>query len=168
MHPLARRLGRGKDAVEVNSQYDVFDSLFFPSFRAHPSYGCSYVCMHACRPSCVSSGPAETLPNIIASCGSHRREECSILENAQCRCTRHGAPVPPCTSILKTAVCLFFLFFFFHACFYAFCEGGRHFRSEFATKWRVATVVTGNEAQFGHTVWKLMFLLLKSTKIWFF
>ena len=42
--------------------------------------------------------------------------------------------------------------------------GGRHFRSEFATMFRVATVVTGNEAQFGLTVWKLMFLLLKSTK----
>ena len=27
----------------------------------------------------------------------------------------------------------------------------------------VATIVTGNEAQFGLTVWKLMFLLLKST-----
>ena len=48
-----------------------------------------------------------------------------------------------------------------------FAIWGRHFRSEFATKWRVATVVTGNEAQFGHTVWKLMILLLKSTKIWF-
>ena len=152
MHPMARGLVGGKDAVEVNSQYDVFDFVFL-SFRAHSAfslrqtsfhlYHCKshhrmYVCNICNLYVCMLAGPRASLRVLqrpcqeLRDCGSHRREECSILENAQSRCTRHGAPVPPCTSTLKTAVVLFlFYFFLFSRMLFV---GGRRFRNEFATK----------------------------------
>ena len=36
-HPMARGLVGGKDAIEVNSQYDVFDFVLL-SFRAHSAF----------------------------------------------------------------------------------------------------------------------------------
>ena len=168
----------GKDATEMNSQYDVFDFVFL-SFRAHSafslrqkkfsassSYVCMYVCMYACLPALRASLQVLQRPcrflrdadRIGVKSARYLRMRKADVHDTGHRFHR----VHPLSRRLSFSLLSFFFILFCHACFF---WRGRHFRSEFATMFRVATVVTGNEAQFRHAVWKLVLLLLKSTKI---
>jgi hypothetical protein len=149
MHPLARRLGRGKDAVEVNSQYDVFDSLFFPlSVRIPRMDVRMYVCMLA--------GPRASLQVLQRPCQILSRVAARIGVKSARYLRMRKVDVPDTGHRFHRVHPLSRRLSFFYCVPLILSRmlfvGGRHFRSEFATKFRVATVVTGNEAQFRHTV----------------
>ena len=142
---------------------------FFPLFPC-ASLVWMFVCMYACLPALVRlfrscRDPAKYYRELrIASAWR-------VLDTWECAMSMYPTRGTGSTVYIHSQGGFFFfpLSFFLPYCLSRMLfVGGRHFRSEFATKLRVATVVTGNEAQFRHTVWKLMFLLLKSTKICYF
>ena len=65
----------GKDATEMNSQYDVFDFVFL-SFRAHSAFslrqkkflGIIIICLYVCMYVCMLAGPRASLQVLQRPC----------------------------------------------------------------------------------------------------